>query len=109
MANTNIPGYIVIGVTHDAGVAGSYEGVTEEEAKSFDPSKIADVIKHYVDPVPSFGIYKPELDGNKYIVIRILPFDSIPHICIRPYSDVVSEGDIYIRSEGARTTNIQSS
>ena len=107
MANSNVPGYIVIGVNDDGGVAGSYIGVNEVQAKSFDQSKIADMIKHYSDPEPSFGLYKTVVEGKKYIVIRVLPFNTVPHICIKQYADIIYEGDVYVRAEGARTTRVE--
>lgn len=107
MANSNKPGYIVIGVTDDGGVVKSYDGLNESQLKSFDPSKIADTVKRYSDPEVNFTLYKPTYDGKRYVIIRISPFQVMPHICHNNCDDI-HEADIYIRGEGARTIKVPS-
>ena len=108
LANSGIPGYIVIGATDMGGVVRSYDGLSNNQLNSFDPSKIADKIKRYASPEVCFELYKPTVDGKRYVVIRVLPFQSIPHICTCSYDDVLEEAAIYVRGEGARTVKIPS-
>jgi predicted HTH transcriptional regulator len=109
LANSDIPGYIIIGATDEGGVVRSYDGLSDEEIQSFDPSKIADKVKRYADPEVRFELYKPTVDGKRYVVIRVLPFQSVPHICRMSYNDILEEAAVYVRGEGARTTKIPSS
>jgi len=108
LANSDIPGYIIIGVTDDGGVVRSYDGLSDEQIESFDPSKIADKIKRFADPEVRFELYKPAVDGNRYVVIRVLPFQTVPHICNNSYADILEEAAIYVRGEGARTIKVPS-
>jgi len=108
LANSDIPGYIVIGATDMGGVVRSYIGLNDDQIKSFDPSKIADKIKRYANPEVRFELYKPTVDGNRYVVIRVLPFQSVPHICIKSCDDVLGEAAVYVRGEGARTIKVPS-
>lgn len=108
LANSDIPGYIVIGATDMGSVVRSYDGLNDDQIKSFDASKIADKIKRYANPEVRFELYKPDVDGNRYVVIRVLPFQSVPHICIKSCGDVLEEAAIYVRGEGARTIKVPS-
>ena len=108
LANADVPGYIIIGATTEGGTVTSYDGLDEDKAASFDPSKIADKVKRYADPEVSFVIKTPSIDGKRYVVIRVWPFQALPHICRDSYGDILEEGAIYVRGEGARTIKIPS-
>jgi predicted HTH transcriptional regulator len=108
LANSDIPGYIVIGATDDGGVVRSYDGLSNEQIESFDPSKIADKIKRYANPEVRFELYKPIVDSKRYVVIRVLPFQSVPHICTNSCGDILEEAAVYVRGEGARTIKVPS-
>jgi len=108
LANSDIPGYIIIGATDEGGVVRSYDGLSSEQIESFDPSKIADKIKRYADPEVRFELYKPIVDSKRYVVIRVLPFQSVPHICTNSCGDILEEAAVYVRGEGARTIKVSS-
>lgn len=108
LGNLDVPGYIVIGATDDGGVVRSYDGLNDMELTSFDPSSIADKVKRYSDPEVRFEMYKPTVDGSRYVVVRTLPFQTVPHICTDSCGQVLDEAAIYIRGEGARTIKVQS-
>jgi predicted HTH transcriptional regulator len=108
LANSDVPGYIVIGASDDGGVVRSYDGLSDQQVESFDPSKIAEKSKRYADPEIRFDLYKPIVDGKRYVVIRVSPFECLPHICRTNYDDVLEEAAIYVRGEGARTMKIAS-
>jgi len=108
LANSEVPGYVVIGATDDAGAVHSYDGLDESQIKSFDASKIADKMKRYADPEVHFELYKPTVDGKIYVVIRVLPFEAVPHVCRASSGDVLQEAAVYVRGEGARTMKVPS-
>lgn len=108
LANSEVPGYIVIGATDDGGAVRSYDGLSDQQAESFDPSKIADKVKRYADPEVRFDLYKPTVDGKKYVVIRVLPFQTVPHVCRTSCGNILEEAAIYVRGEGARTIKVSS-
>ena len=108
LGNSDVPGYIVIGATTAGGNVQRYDGLDEEQIKSFDPSKIADKVKRYADPEIRFEVHTPNLDGKWYVVIRVLPFQTLPHICRSSCGEILKEAAIYVRGEGARTIKVQS-
>lgn len=108
LANSEVPGYIVIGATDEGGVVRSYDGLSDSQIESFDPSKLADKMKRYADPEVRFDLYKPTVDGKRYVVIRVSPFQTVPHICRTSYDDILEEAAIYVRGEGARTIKVPS-
>ena len=77
LANAEVPGYIVIGATDDGGVVSSYDGLSNSQIESFDPSKIADKVKRYADPEVQFILFKLTIEGKRYAVIRVYPFDQL--------------------------------
>ena len=66
MANTK-GGSVVIGVGEDqSGHPSDYQGLSDEEVHSFDPSTVGAFINRYVDPPIDFTIERPEIDGKRY-------------------------------------------
>jgi predicted HTH transcriptional regulator len=108
LANSEVPGYIVIGASDEGGVVRSYDGLSDKQIESFDPSKIADKVKRYADPEIHFDLYKPTVDGKRYVVIRVSPFQTVPHVCRTNYANILEEAAIYVRGEGARTIKVPS-
>ncbi len=71
LANTR-GGCIVIGVGEDAsGRPTDYQGLSEEEIHSFDPSTVGPFVNHYVEPPLDFTIERPEIDGKQYAVLVV--------------------------------------
>ncbi|MBO5763081.1 MAG: ATP-binding protein [Lentisphaeria bacterium] len=101
LANTR-GGYIVVGVSEDAyGRPRIYQGLTEEEAHSFDPSPVGSFLTHYADPPIDFTVERPVVDGKHYAIFVIRPFASLPHICTNSVETEVREGCFYIRTVDA--------
>ena len=101
MANTK-GGSVVIGVGEDAsGHPSVYQGLTQEEAHSFDPSTVGSFINRYVEPPLDFTIERPEIDGKRYAVFVIRPFKNLPHVCSQNVDDELQQGAFYIRTSDA--------
>ena len=70
-ANTR-GGAIVIGVREDVnGHPSLYEGLTDEECHSFDPSLIVSYINSHVDPAIDLIVERPLVDGKRYAILTI--------------------------------------
>lgn len=108
LANSDMPGYVVIGVSELPDKTFCFDGVSEEQAGSFDASSIADSVREFADPEVRFLIRKPHVDGRLYVVVRVAPFEAVPHICRRNSGDVLQQAAVYIRSEGAQTIKVPS-
>lgn len=101
MANTK-GGSVVIGVGEDqSGHPSDYQGLSDEEVHSFDPSTVGAFINRYVDPPIDFTIERPEIDGKRYAIFMIRPFKHLPHVCSQNVDNELQQGAFYIRTPDA--------
>lgn len=103
LANTR-GGYIVVGVGEDAnGNPLLHTGLTERQARSFDPSTVGQTVNRYADPAVDFDIVRPEIDGVRYAVFVVKRFDDLPHVCCDACDIELQRGVFYIRTTDARS------
>lgn len=103
MANTK-GGYVVVGVGEDSkGNPTVYTGLTEVQAKSFDPSTVGQTINRYADPSIEFDIVRPVVDGRLYAVFVVQPFQTLPHVCSDTCENELQRGVFYVRTPDARS------
>lgn len=103
LANTR-GGYIVVGVGEDAnGNPILRTGLTEKQARSFDPSAVGQTVNRYADPAVDFDIVRPEIDGVPYAVFVVKRFDDLPHVCCDACDIELQRGVFYIRTTDARS------
>ena len=101
LANTG-GGHIVIGVGEDAsGHPSVYSGLNAAEAHSFDPSNVGPVINHLIEPPVDFVIERPLVDGKRYAIIKVRPFETMPHVCALGVTPELQQGVFYIRTSEA--------
>ncbi len=101
LANTG-GGHIVIGVGEDAaGHPSVYAGLDAAEVHSFDPSSVGPVINHMIEPPIDFVIERPLVDGKRYAIIKVRPFENMPHVCAQGVSPELQQGVFYIRTPEA--------
>lgn len=112
MANTQDGGKIVIGVRD-----GDYEfvGLSEEDYKSFDQTKLNEFLHKYTDPKFSCQVYKDKIYEKYVVVIDIPEFQEVPIICKRDAhssknnsKQILQKGQIYIRTDKASSEVIPS-
>ena len=103
MANTR-GGYVVVGVGEDEnGNPTLHTGLTEKQARSFDPSTVGQTINRYADPSVEFDIVRPEIDGRRYAIFVIYPFCNLPHVSGDTCEHELQRGVFYIRTPDARS------
>jgi hypothetical protein len=103
MANTR-GGYIVVGVSEDDnGNPTVCTGMTERQARSFDPSTVGQTVNRYADPSVEFDVVRPEVDGRRYVVFVVYPFKNLPHVCGDACETELQRGVFYIRTPDARS------
>jgi len=107
-ANTPDGGYILVGIEESPGgfVA---TGVSDDQAESFDPSKIGDLAQTYCSVLPVFAVHKVALEGNLYVLIAVEEFECQPIICTKdchgPGNELVLRaGTVYTRTVDAKCT-----
>ncbi len=45
-------------------------------------------------------------DGKRFVLLRVLPFASVPHICRRSYETILEQAAIYVRTDNAETAKV---
>ena len=100
-ANTR-GGYLVIGVGEDnSGYPGDLHGLSDEEAASFDPSRVGAFVKSHIEPPIDFTVERPVIDGKRFAVFVVKPFSTMPHVCCQAVENELREGVFYIRTVDA--------
>ena len=112
MANTQDGGKIVFGVRN-----GDFEfiGMPEDDFKSFDQTKVNDLLHKYTDPDHSCQVYKDSINGKCLVIIQVPEFEEVPIICkndahssVDCSKQILKEGHIYIRTDKATSEIIPS-
>jgi Putative DNA-binding domain len=107
MANT-LGGYIVVGVS-ESPTGFVWNGVTDEQARSFDTSRINRFLQNYADPPINTTLRKKEHEGKTFVIIGIPRFTDTPHICQKDYPGALTASTLYVRTDNNETAPIRSS
>ena len=107
MANT-LGGYIVIGVS-ESPTGFIWDGITDEQARSFDTSRVNRFLQNYADPPINTTLRKKEQDGKTFVIIGVPRFSDTPHICQKDYPGVLTTPTLYVRTDNNETAPIRSS
>lgn len=108
MANT-FSGKLIIGAKETTtGV--EIIGLTDEQLNSWDTTKLNQFVAEYVSTPINTTLVKRCSQGAACVVIDIPPFPTLPHICRKPYPDVLRRASLYIRTdnnESAELTTVE--
>ena len=107
LANTK-GGWLVIGM-EETPAGFNPGGVTQEQAESFDTTKINQFVNNYADPPINTTLVKREFDGKLFVFISIPRFPDIPHICQKDFPGVLRACTIYIRTDNNESAPLKSS
>ncbi len=116
-ANSKDGGVIVIGKEENDTNDFSLVGVSEDEAKSFDTTVVANWVNRYFSPPINLVCHSHMYDGRRFIIITVDEFADIPHLCIRSFENpdkagktdrfLLREGTIYVRTANAASAPIR--
>jgi hypothetical protein len=109
-ANSRDGGVIVIGKAE--GDANEFElvGVTDEQAASFDTTKVAQWINQRLSPPVSIVCHGHSYQGRRFVIITVEEFSEIPILCTKSFQDpdnprnhVLRERTLYVRNSNAES------
>lgn len=114
MANTPDGGTILVGIRERDGTR-VIEGVTPDQRKSFDPTRVSAYLRNHFDPAPPIevsDVVGP--DGQMIVVIAVPQFRDVPIVSkavLQKNSEknpTAREGDVLIRTLDCQSRRIQS-
>ena len=109
MANRRDGGQIVLGV-EDRGDSFGFNGLDADDLDTWQEDPTADSLGEYADPYISYDLEQHTVDGRKYILLDVHPFDEFAVLCRKDYDDVLRKGACYVRSfRKSETTEIPTS
>lgn len=102
MSNLRNGGVIVVGMKETKRGVWEPDIMTDEQVASFTQDDIAQWVNDYAVPAVQFTVEPFLLDTNKFVIIKVREFDSVPTICRKPKElrgrEVLKNGAIYYRS-----------
>lgn len=114
-ANSRDGGLVILGKRESTPGEFEFVGVSEEEAGSFDTTKVATWINNRFSPPIRLVCHRHEYEGRTFIIIAIEEFEDVPAICTREYQSqsqsgrtVLRSGDIFVRNDNAESVPIRS-
>lgn len=107
MANT-LGGILFIGVAETA-AGWDLTGLTDEQAKTWDVSRVSRFVNNYADPPVNFHVRKLTDNGKVFVAIEVPPFQGVPHLCTKDYPQVLSSPTLYVRTANNESAPIASS
>lgn len=108
LSNIRDGGHILIGISESN--IGNFEkvGVIDEHFITYNRDDLSSYISNYADPYVRFELYKDEIDGFKYVMIRVFEFDEVPVVCKKEHNFngrvILRKGATYTRSYGKPET-----
>lgn len=107
-ANSIDGGAIVIGKSERTPNHFEIEGVSEEQAESFETTKVASWVNSRFSPPIRLTCNRIEYDKKVLVIVVISQFQDIPAICTKAYGDgkdaKLKKGVIYVRNANAESS-----
>ncbi|MFO7996187.1 MAG: ATP-binding protein [Dehalococcoidia bacterium] len=102
MSNLRSGGVIVVGMKEVRRGVWEPDAMTDEQVASFTQDDIAQWVNDYAVPSVQFTAGSFSLDTNKFVIIKVREFDSVPTICRKQKQlggrERLKRGAIYYRS-----------
>jgi hypothetical protein len=118
LANTRDGGVIVIGKSEPTPGKFAYDGLTADQADSFEVTKVASWVNSRCAPPVKIGVYRQEYQGREFVIITVSDFDDVPVICTRTFDRsadggkraerLLTAGAIYVRTANVASAPLSS-
>lgn len=114
-ANSKDGGVIVVGKSE--GDDGSFvlDGVTDQQAATFETTKVATWVNNRFSPPIGLVCHTHQYQHRKFIIITIDEFSDVPHLCTKTFQDpntpkkhLLREKSIYVRTANAESSPLGS-
>jgi len=109
-ANSRDGGVIVIGKSELESGEFDLTGLSEEQAKSFETTKVAKWVNGYFSPPISLICHHHEYEDKRFVIVTISEFADVPSLCTKSYQDpdnakkhILRERSIYVRNPHAES------
>jgi hypothetical protein len=106
-SNSEGGGAIVIGRAETTKGHFDFSGLTSEQCKSFDTTKVATWVNNHFSPPIRLTCCPAELDGRSFVVIAVAEFSDRPIICTKDRQlngkALITKGTLYVRNENAES------
>lgn len=114
-ANSKDGGVIVVGKSEGSNGVFILDGVSEQQASTFETTKVATWINNRFSPPIGLSCHGHTYEGRKFIIIAIDEFSDVPHLCTKSYQDphnsknlLLKEKTIYVRTANAESSPLGS-
>jgi predicted HTH transcriptional regulator len=106
MSNIRDGGLIFIGAVQLPDNTFNPIGMEDSDYESFSSDLVVDHVSRFAEPHATFSLFKKQVDGKKFVVIKVEQFDEIPVIFKKDYcldgEHRATEGDFCTRTRGRR-------
>lgn len=114
-ANSRDGGVLVIGKSETAPGQFELTGLTDDQANSFDTTKVAKWINNKFAPPIEVICHQHCYKGNRFVVITVVEFKDVPILCTKSYQNpentkkhIIRERTIYVRNSNAESAPLGS-
>lgn len=117
LANCRDGGVIVIGKSEPQPGKFVLDGVSDDQAASFETTKVATWVNNHGVPHVHLVCYRQVYDGKQFIVIAVSEFHDVPVICSKQFEVsstgktakvVLRKGTVYVRTANAESAPLSS-
>ncbi len=117
LANCRDGGVLVIGKLETSPGKFELSGLSDEQADSFETTKVATWVNNHCAPHVHLVCYRHEHDGKQFIVIAVSEFHDVPVICTKQFEHpsagksnkvILKKGTVYVRTPNAESAPLSS-
>jgi hypothetical protein len=117
LANCRDGGVIVIGKSEPVPGKFQLDGVSDEQAASFETTIVGTWVNNHCAPHVHLVCYRHEHDGKQFIVIAVSEFHDVPVICTKQFElpstgksnkVILKKGTVYVRTPNAQSAPLSS-
>ncbi len=115
LANCRDGGVIVVGKEEAQPGRFVLTGLSEQQAASFETTKVATWVNNHCSPPVSLVCHRQEHQGRPFVVIAVSEFHDVPMICTKQYElagkppkVLLRKGAVYVRTANAESAPLSS-